>query len=70
MNKNKIKVCGVERELSTGYMYGDISILYIDDQNTGVFLWGVDSENELDTVISDGVESIYGAGIKWEWVTE
>lgn len=56
----QVKVNGKDVKIGTAYMYGDISILYIDGQNTNVAMWAPTSEKELKDHIIDGVHALYG----------
>ena len=64
MNKvEKIRMCKVNDKkivISTSYIYGDISTLFINGKDAGVSIWGKKNVEETKKIIVDGINNIYG----------
>ena len=60
-----INIKGKNVSIKAAYMYGDISILYINGKNSGVTMWNPLSRIEVEKHIKKAVEVIYGKDIKY-----
>ena len=56
----RVTVNGKDVALGTSYMYGDVSVLYIDGHDTSITIWGRKTTEEARELIIDGIHALYG----------